>query len=168
MRRFVLMLFAASALSLAAARPALGCACSVPFVPPTPEQARAALVKDFTEALAVFTGEVVEIDPLTVKFKVDQLWKGNLGDEVVMPTGAMKLDNGMYSISSCDYTFTRGEKYLVFAYGDTAEEMQARACTRTKPLGRAGAEVEELDTVGPHEKKNQKPAGDSSGAKRRR
>lgn len=168
MRRFVLMMLAAFALSLAAAGEALACACSVPFVPPTPEQARAALVKDFNEAFAIFTGEVVESDHLTVKFKVDKLWKGNLGDEVIMPTGAVKLDNGMYSVSSCDYTFTRGERYLVFAYGDSAEKMQARACTRTKLLARAGPEIEELDTVGPHEKKNQKPDGETSDAKGRR
>lgn len=168
MKRFVLLLFAASAFSLAAAGDALGCACSVPFVPPTPEQARAELVKDFNEAFAIFTGEVVESDFLKVKFKVDKFWKGNLGDEVVMPTGATLLDDGKYTFSSCDYTFTRGERYLVFAYGDSAEKMQARACTRTKSLTRAGPEVEELDTVGPHEKRNQKPAGDNAGVKRRR
>ena len=168
MRRLIVTAFAALALWLAAARPALGCMCAPSPGALTPEEARAALVKDFNEAFAVFTGEVVEIDIFIVKFRVDKLWKGSLGDEVVMPTGAIKGEGGMYSVSSCDYTFKRGESYLVFAYGDSAEKMQARACTRTKPLARAGAEVEELDTVGPHEKKNRKPDGETSDAKGRR
>lgn len=168
MRRSILTTCAVLALWLAAADPALACMCVVPREPPTPEEARAALVRDFNEAFAIFTGEVVGGHTFEVKFKVDKVWKGNLGDEVVMPTGAIKGEDGMYSVSSCDYPFQRGEKYLVFAYGDSAEKMQARACTRTKPLGRAGAEAEELDTVGPHEKKNQKPDGETSDPKGRR
>lgn len=168
MRRLIVTAFAVLALCLAAAGSALGCVCVLSPKALTPEEARAALVRDFNEAFAVFTGEVVGGDTFKVKFKVDKVWKGNLGDEVVMPTGAIKLDDGMYSISSCDYTFERGVSYLIFAYGDSAEKMQARACTRTKPLGRAGPEVEELDTVGPHEKRNRKPDGETSGAKGRR
>ena len=168
-KKFVLTAFAVFALSLAAADTARACVCFLSPEKATPEAARAALVKDFNEASAVFTGEVVALDALRVTLKVEKLWKGNLGDEVVMPTGARKNDDGTYSVSSCDYTFARGEKYLIFAYGDSAETMRARACTRTKALGRAGPEVEELDAVGPHEKKNRKPpGGDGPRAKRRR
>ena len=168
MRRLIVTTFAVLALWLAAADSALGCVCFLSPKALTPEEARAALVKDFNETFAIFTGEVVEIDTFKVKFKVGKVWKGGLGDEVVMPTGAIKGDDGTYSVSSCDYTFKRGESYLIFAYGDSAEKMQARACTRTKPLARAGAEVEELDTVGPPEKKNRKPDGETSDAKGRR
>lgn len=162
------MMFAGCALSLAAAGSALGCVCVLSPRALTPEEARAALVKDFNEAFAVFTGEVVGGDTFKVKFKVDKLWKGSLGDEIVMPTGAKKYEDGTYSVNSCDYSFKIGERYLVFAYGESAEKMQAHECTRTKPLARAGTEVEQLDTVGPHEKRNQKPSGERSSAKRRR
>ena len=168
MRRYVLMLFAGCALSLAAAGPALGCVCVLSPNALTPEEARAALVKDFNEAFAVFTGEAVEGDTFTVKFKVDKLWKGSVGDRIVMPTGAKKYEDGTYSVNSCDYSFRVGERYLVFAYGDSAGKMQAHACTRTKPLSRAGAEVEQLDTVGPHERKNRKPPAERPGAQGRR
>lgn len=167
MRRLIVTASAALALWLAAADPALGCVCSLSPRALTPEEARAALVKDFNEAFAIFTAEVVGGDTFTVKFKVGKLWKGGLGDEIVMPTGAKKRDDMTY-INSCDYTFRRGESYLVFAYGESAEKMQARACTRTKVLALAGAEVEELDTVGPHEKRNRKPGGETSDVKGRR
>lgn len=168
MKRFALMTFAVLAFSLAAAGLALGCMCVVPFVPPTPEEERAALVKDFNEAFAVFTAEVVAGDAFEVTLKIDKLWKGGFGGRVVMRTGAIKAEGGLYSVSSCDYNFTRGERYLIFAYGDSAETMQARACTRTKVMAGAEAEVEQLDTVGPHERMNQKPPGEKPGAGRRR
>jgi hypothetical protein len=168
MRKFALTAFAVLAFSLAAADSALACACVVPREPPTPEEARAALVKDFNEAFAVFTAEVVAADMFEVTLKIDKLWKGGLGGRVVMRTGAIKGEGGLYSVSSCDYSFTRGEKYLIFAYGDAAETMQARACTRTRVLARAEAEVEQLDTVGPHERMNEKPPGEKPGAGGRR
>jgi outer membrane protein assembly factor BamB len=161
------MTCAVFALSLAADS-ALGCSCFVSPDALTPEQARAALVKDFDEAFAVFTGEVVALDVFEVTLKVDKLWKGGLrGGEVVMPTGATKRDDGTYSISTCDYNFTRGEKYLIFAYGDSAGTMLARKCSRTKLLAGAEAEIVQLDTVGPHERMNHQPPGEKPGAERR-
>ena len=157
MRKVFLTSFAALALSLAAETAAFACWCTVPAEKPTPEQARAALVKDFNEAFAVFTGEVIGGNTFEVKFKVDKIWKGRFGDEIVMRTGAVDEGGGRYSVSSCDYMFKRGEKYLVFAYGDTAAEMQARQCTRTKESARAAQEIEDLDAVRQHEKRNLKP-----------
>lgn len=169
MRKFALMTFAVLAFSVAAADSALACMCIVPREPPTPEQARAALVKDFNEAFAVFTAEVVAGDVFEVTLKIDKLWKGGLrGGEVVMRTGAIKGEGGLYGVSSCDYDFTRGEKYLIFAYGDSAETMKTHDCTRTKLLAGAEAEVEQLDTVGPHERMNRKPPAEKPGAERRR
>jgi hypothetical protein len=136
-----------------------GCVCVVPYEKPSPEEARAALVKDFNGATVVFFGEVIEGDAFKVKFKVEKMWKGEVGDEIVMATGAKKYDDGAYSSSSCDYHFKLGEKYLVYAYpvdpdlhpGST--DLQARACTRTKLAKYADQEMKELDEVQPHEKR---------------
>ena len=157
MRRVLLTSFAALVLSAAAERAAFACVCVVPREPPPPEQARAALAKDFNKALAVFTGEVVELDTFKVKFKVDKIWKGSFGDEIVMRTGTIDGGDGTYSTSSCDYSFGRGGRYLVFAYGDSAAGMQAHACTRTKELKHAEREIGDLDEVWPHERRNRKP-----------
>ena len=159
MRSVILTSFVVLAFSLAAERTALGCGCVSLPGEVTPEQARAKLVRDFNEAFTVFTGEVVELDTFKVKFKVDKIWKGGFGDEIVMRTGAVVNGDGTYNSSSCDYSFKRDEKYLVYAYGDTAAEMQARACTRTRESGRAEQEIKDLDEVWPHEKRNRKPEG---------
>ena len=155
MRRVVLTSFAVLVISLAAESAAFGCVCV--SMPETPEQARAALVRDFNGAFAVFTGEVAELDTFKVKFKVDKIWKGSFGDEIVMRTGAVDNGDGTLTTSSCDYGFKRGEKYLVFAYGDTAAEMLTYACTRTRGSSHAAQEIKDLDDVWPHEKRNRKP-----------
>lgn len=149
---------------LLASDAALGCSCLMSPTKLTPEAARAALVKDFNEAFSVFSGEVIRQDTFRVTFKVDKLWKGRFGDEITMATGTKDNGDGTYSSSSCDYSFKEGEKYLVYAYGLAAEEMQARACTRTKSLVYAEQELKDLDEVWPHERKNvvageRKPAG---------
>lgn len=157
MRRVVLTSLAALAISLAAEGAAYGCVCVTPPEKPTPEEERASLVWHINTAFAVFTGEVVELDTNKVKFRVDKIWKGSFGDEIVMETGAIDMGGGVLTSSSCAYWFKRGEKYLVFAYGDTAAEMQAYSCTRTSHLARAGQEIKNLDEVSPHEKRNRKP-----------
>lgn len=159
MRRFATTSLAVLVLLLTAEGAAFACRCVVPREPPTPEEARASLVRDFNRTFAVFTGEVIGLDTFKVKFKVDKIWKGDFGDDIVMRTGAVDVGGGLVSSSSCDYSFKHGEKYLVFAYGDTAAEIQARACTRTKELGRAEQEIKDLDEVWPHEKRNRKPEG---------
>lgn len=139
---------------------AVGCVCGGDPHKPTPESARAALVKDVDGALAIFSGEVIELDALKLKFKIDKLWKGELGDEIVMSTGAKIIGDKTHGLSSCDYRFKKGEKYLVFAYSSRHEdvaEMQARECTRTKVLRYAEQEMVSLDELVPHEKKNVEP-----------
>lgn len=142
---------------LVASDAALGCVCFGMPEKPTPEQARARLVKDFHEAFAVFSGEVIALDRFKVKFKVDKLWKGDFGDEIIMSTGAKDNGDGTYTTSSCDYHFKLGEKYLVYAYGVSVEEMQAHVCTRTSTLNYVEQEMKELDEVWSHVNKNEKP-----------
>ena len=134
---------------------AQGCVCFGLSEKPTPEQARAMLVKDYNEAFAVFSGKVIALDTFKVKFKVDKMWKGDSGGEVTMSTGAKDNGDGTSTSSSCDFSFKLGEEYLVYAYGASAGEMQAHACTRTRQMKYAEQETKELDEVWPPERMNQ-------------
>ncbi|MCM3869730.1 MAG: hypothetical protein ND895_03380 [Pyrinomonadaceae bacterium] len=134
---------------------AQGCVCAGLPEKPTPEQARAMLVKDYNGAFAVFSGEVVALDTFKVKFKVDKVWKGDFGDDVTMSTGAQDNGDGTYTSSSCDFNFKLGEKYLVYADGASPAKMQAHECTRTRLLKYAEQEMKDLDEVWPHKQMNQ-------------
>jgi len=156
MRKHVLASLAVFAFVLALSERALGCEC-VPQPPekPSPEEARAAMVKDFDGATAVFAGKVVEADLLKVKFKVERSWKGSVGKEFVLSTGVRKYEDGAFSISSCDYHFKVGDEYLVYAYPvdpgwhPDSTDLQARQCTRTRLLKDAEQDVEMLEQLWP-------------------
>ena len=62
------------------------------------------------EAVAVFSGEVTQLDDFSVKFKVERIWKGHAAENIVMRTGAGKGENGGLIVSTCAYRFTLGEK----------------------------------------------------------
>jgi hypothetical protein len=134
---------------------ALGCGCNRVEGTLSPARARALLIEDYNKAFAIFSGEVVALDTFKAKIKVDKVWKGELGDEVTMSTGAEDLGGGRYVTTSCDYSFKAGEKYLIFAYGDRPEEMRTHVCTRTGRLAHSEQQVQELDEVWPHTKRNQ-------------
>ena len=54
----------------------------------------------------------------------------------------------------------------MYAYGASPEEMQARECTRTRPLNYAEQEMKDLDEVWPHVKKNQESEDTGEGEPR--
>ncbi len=126
---------------------ALGCGCGGDPLT-SDEERRAALVRDFTLASAVFSGEVVELDTFKVKFKVDKLWKGEPAKEITMLTGTIKVDEGLYRSSSCDYRFQKDKKYLVYAYG-AFDELKTHVCSRIKLIVYAEQEMEQLDDIAP-------------------
>src|SRR5262245_41250401 len=85
-----------------------------------PDDAKLSLRKEFNTAKMVFSGEAVFIDRYKVKIKADKFWKGDFQKEVTLSTGAKKIidplsGESMISVSSCDYRFKPGERYLVFA-----------------------------------------------------
>ncbi len=106
---------------------AFGCSC--PTIGTTLEHEKAARLKDFNSAAAIFTGEVVELEENKVKFKVEKIWKGESVDEIVMVI-QLKKDDGRYVRTSCDYYYELGKKYLVYAY-DIKSELTTYSCTRT-------------------------------------
>jgi hypothetical protein len=135
---------------------AFACVCSLD-PNPTPEKIKADRLKAFDNASAVFTGEVVFRDMLTVKFKVNKIWKGEASDEIAMLTGTKENGDGTFTSSSCDYNFSKGQKYLVYAYG-LPGEMKTHACSRTASIKYAEKEMQGLDEIRPHLTVNEEPA----------
>ena len=103
----------------------------------------------FEKATSVFTGEVVSLDLLTVKFKVDKIWKGEEANDITMVTGTKLYGDGTLTFSSCDYRFEKGAKYLIYAYGPE-EKLQTDKCSRTMPLKFAEKELKGLDEIKTH------------------
>lgn len=124
-------------------------------------------VRDYNRAEAIFMGEMTAIDRFRVKFKVLKVWKGNLPSDFVMSTGAMPRDKSdVVTISSCDYGFSLGETYLVYArkqlfleergffeerYGKIPAEYKALLWTskssRTRMLKEASLGISNLDKL---------------------
>ena len=90
--------------------------------------------KQFGEAYAIFSAEAIAVGRDTVAFRVDDVWKGELPRELSM---AAAPDPNVYptaSISSCDYVFKAGTRYLIFAYGSSVAAMKTKPCTPTGEL----------------------------------
>ncbi|MBD7984383.1 hypothetical protein H9649_07315 [Sporosarcina sp. Sa2YVA2] len=126
---------------------AVACSC---IMPPPPDQA-------LNEANAVFSGEVIEItdnmklingNGRTVKFKVDESWKGIESGEVAITTGNNEAD--------CGFPFEVGQSYLVYASSNgmyDSKSLTTSICNRTVQLANATEDLkvfgegEKIDTV---------------------
>jgi hypothetical protein len=91
---------------------------------------------EFDRAVAVFSGEVVKENIVTATFKIAHVWKGKLGPEVTLSTGA-QVTNGIATVSTCDWTYEKGRRYLIFTYGTSLADMKASQCTPTIELEHA-------------------------------
>ena len=121
---------------------AYACSCAVEFGIAQQERAE----KAFSQAGAVFAGRVADIedppspmnssmDPVTVTFKVSEVWKGPQSETLEVTTAT--------SGASCGYEFRAGKEYLVY----TSENLEVFLCGETKPLSEAKADLEVLGTV---------------------
>jgi len=115
---------------------ALACVCPS-FSGETLEQETASRFRD---AKAVFAGKVVKLEKvdgetsrLRTTIKVERWWKGELSEEIVL------VGDG----SSCDYYFTLGEKYLVFAY-EREGRLKTGSCSRNVTLDKAAVQLRVL------------------------
>lgn len=120
--------------------PALACACA-PIVE-VPGRSRPV---SFDGEVAIFSATVVEQSLLkgTVTLLVEQVWKGNLTEQITMRTIGFEG-----SMTTCDWLFEMGKTYLIFGLGDSIETMRAEKCTFTAPLVDAGRALELLKTAG--------------------
>ena len=115
------------------------------------------VVSQRAKAIAVFSGEVIESDIEKVKFKIEKVWKGDIGSELQMSTGGKKIDKDLYQLpSSCDFDFYKAEKYLVFAFGNDLDNMKATKCNLTNQLKKAEMTEKILEDFFGAEKEKQK------------
>jgi len=125
-----------------------GCSCVGTPDPPGALQLTRELETEVHKAFAVFIGEPIARNALTIRFRVNAVWKGDLGTEVVMSTGSKAMEDGTIMSSSCDASFLLAKVYLVFAYGENLETMAARQCSFTSEL-RDGGILTLLDGIAP-------------------
>ena len=81
-------------------------------------------------AAAVFSGKVVAVDRVSVRFEVETLWKGDPAKQLILATG-MPADPDVWVEDV--YQFALEEKYLVYAYL-RAGSLTTDACSRTMPV----------------------------------
>lgn len=148
MRGILLLVFIA-VVSLGSSQSVFACVCVSEPGKLSEKQIKEAITREFNESDSVFSGEVVALDTLTVKFKLITMWKGDAFEELTMSTGTKKTSQGTYRSWSCDYNFKVGEKYLVYARADEDNQLVARACTRTNVLSHGQADTPELDILNP-------------------
>ena len=79
-------------------------------------------------ARAVFIGEVISKTPTGVTFRVERVYKGEMGAELVMKGGN---------------SFLTGERYLVFAHGEFLAELRSSSCS-----GRGGSPMPDQRALG--------------------
>ena len=128
--------FAAAMLSADAAR---ACSC-IRENPPCQEfgSSRAVFVGKVTgsklrEEVANPDGSKTVYDVGEIYFKVEEPFSG-----VKSPTAVIFSGTGG---GDCGYWFKRGERYLVYAYGDTPDKLHTNICTRTAPLAEADEDL---------------------------
>ena len=73
-----------------------------------------------------------------IYFRVEQSFVGVRGSQVVIHSGTGGGD--------CGYWFVKGERYLVYAYGES-QHLMTNICTRTRPLAEADEDLKFLTTL---------------------
>ena len=71
-----------------------------------------------------------------IRLRVLRVWKGQLGESVVVVTGGGGPD--------CSYEFARGGEYLVYTFPSRRGGLYASSCSRTRPLTKATEDLQEL------------------------
>jgi hypothetical protein len=137
--------FAAFALFLLLLAPGVARACSCVFSP------NARPCSNFWSAPVLFAGLVTDFSTVTTpaltegvrrqqhsrrvaRFNVEEAFRGTLGATVEVETGMGGGD--------CGYNFKVGARYLVYAQEGEGGKLSASICSHTKPIEKAGAEIE--------------------------
>ncbi len=124
---------------------ALASKCSRPPID-TEERFKATVAASLKGDDAIFSGEIIEMNKLTVKFKVEKVWKGDFKGELTMITGTVMIKEGVDLSDPEDYDFELGKKYLVFAHGPI-DKLKATTCSWTGVLSELERFVKELDRM---------------------
>ena len=115
---------------------AFACSCIMPGT----------VAEEVERADAVFKGTVIAVDnsdyrayvfpDVVVTFTVQEYWKGDVLDIVVIHTGQGGGD--------CGFSFEEGKSYLVYAYTDDNGDLHANICSRTALLSDAEEDLVKL------------------------
>lgn len=101
------------------------------------------------------TGQKFNYETMVVKFQVERWWKAEAALEIFLVTTETKFGDGTSSHSSCDYSFTEGESYLIYAFGKE-NELRTNFCRRTRLLSKAEEDMKILgEGKKPVEKKDE-------------
>jgi SdrD B-like domain/Carboxypeptidase regulatory-like domain/Tissue inhibitor of metalloproteinase len=108
--------------------------------------------EEFPQASAVFIGRVIDsaeqktetdtdgkkrtYDVGIIRFEVEEVFKGIESRIIEIHSGTTGAD--------CGYWFTRGERYLVYAYGDQPGRLGTNVCTRTRLVEKATEDLQYL------------------------
>ena len=122
---------------------ATGLVCFQPY----PETEQQLIQRHFTEAVAVFSGEVRTLTLERADIRVLRVWKGTLGAEVVLPTGSRDMGSGIISHLSESFTFKQGETYLLFGRGNSTDGMTVSVCEPNGLLKDSARRVAILDRL---------------------
>jgi hypothetical protein len=104
---------------------------------------RKGIVNEFRRMEEEIDGKKIEYEVMILRFQVEKWWKGNLSSEVILVTDQTRASDGTTSVGDCGLGFEKGEPYLIYAYGKE-NELGTDACTRTKRLKRAKADLKQL------------------------
>lgn len=104
---------------------------------------RKGIPSHFVESQATLSGERFEYETKVVKLQVLQWWKGNALAVLYIVTETIKISDGKWITSSCDYDFKEGETYLIYASG-AENELRTSFCTRTRKISDAGEDLKLL------------------------
>jgi hypothetical protein len=155
--RIILALIVCSILSGAKT---LACDCALPTTEYAVEKSKAVfsgevvgfeyrkdIPNQFMDEKVKESGKVIEYETLVVKVRVNQWWKGKPPTEVYLLTVSTRNADGTSTHNSCDYTFHKGETYLIFATQfNTKKENEYRtgSCSRTRKLSVADDDLKIL------------------------
>ncbi|HEV2665240.1 MAG TPA: hypothetical protein VG324_10025, partial [Blastocatellia bacterium] len=108
--------------------------------------------EEFPQASAVFIGRVIDsaeqktetdsggnkrvYDVGIIRFEIEKVFKGIESRIIEIHSGTSGAD--------CGYWFTRGERYLVYAYGGNPGNLETNVCTRTRLVEKATEDLQYL------------------------
>jgi hypothetical protein len=133
---FRLSILLVAAFCLVRATDAYGCMC---VKAPTREMERRAVKAERDRSRAVFLGQVVAVTTSGWTFRIEGVWKGEIGAEITLVNPRPRDANAVTGWSSCDGGgFELGAKYVVFAFGRTNTDMRrGDACSQTRGVLRS-------------------------------
>jgi hypothetical protein len=142
MKKLFSIFFISAALIVLSAASVYACRCRIdPEETNTEEKFRRTIARFVDAADFVFAGTPVEAENNRLRFKVENVWKGDFKERITFYVNQDYLN-------SCWFDFEIGKSYLIYA-NIAVEGFYASKCGRTSFLDKARRDVEELNRSKP-------------------